>query len=72
MTRRSPSPYAIRQQAALAYRNRMRMTAFASPPPVLRHPDDGETPLSPAEVRHGMERGLLRVPPFPVSPSANH
>lgn len=71
MTRRSPSPYTIRQKASLAFRNRMRMT-LVELPPALRAPDTGETPLSPDEIRHGKDRGLLRVPPFPVSPTANH
>lgn len=57
---RPPSPAMIRRQGAAAVRNRVR---FGPPEmlPILRKPEDGETPLSEREVAFGVSQGLIRV-----------
>lgn len=54
---RPPSPMTIRRRAALAIRQNVRNTL---PPPPARPADGDETPLSAAEIQHGIHHGLLR------------
>lgn len=65
---RTPSPVQIRKHAAFVVRSAtiLRMPARALPPqpaakpPPLRRPRRHETPLSPAEICHGVAHGLIR------------
>ena len=55
-TERRPSPTQIRQRAARAFRARSRNQFLAQ---LVRQPDPDETPLSAAEIRYAVSKGLL-------------
>jgi hypothetical protein len=52
---RNPSPQQIRSMAALAFRRRARQQLVQP----VRRADVDETPLSVAEVAHGVQHGLI-------------
>lgn len=59
MNQRPHSRGEIRRRAAIAFATRNRSALSLSP---MRKPIDGETPLSQAEVWHGVQRGLIAQP----------
>jgi hypothetical protein len=65
MTPRPHSRAEVRKRAAIAFasRNRQLLTPRgAVVATAVREPDRGETPLSDAEVWHGVQRGLIATP----------
>lgn len=58
------SPHQIRHQAAVAFRRRCRSIPPKPTVQPLRPAASDETPLSHAEVMHGIKHGLIRSPQF--------